>query len=740
MTISTALAARSGGGDDGQSSQSNARTAPSSLVMTMAIVDSPLVCSRPEWFQKLVKMYFEDLTNLLSPRLVEVSSKAFLNCLKRIITSEAKDLSSLLVSATVLSKKTCAVEIRPEIVEEIVEPKEELSLDDDVEEFAEALEEEDVEESPEDIVDVKFDVPSEEEPKLKRLKIQPISPYQTRSRRLQQEDSKSEVEEIEIPAEDGDEWEIVETEEEEFDLSLFESGGDEETEDIKFVKETEYDEALLTKEAGVKVVLVPRSFACQLCDKRLKDVYSFKRHMMLVHLSARKPCPICGKFLKNSKSLSAHRVRNAFFSVLSAHRVRYHGQMQECPTCEKSFAVGRIYERHVLTHTETPSFQCSECEAKFYTANELNNHINACHGPKFPCLLCGKQFSKSGLRKHLPRHAEDKLTCHSCSLTFSSSYEVALHKREAHNGLPVFPCPMCERKFLTDTKLDRHLAVRHEVPSPSQPVTRYPCSVCGKTFKTARHAKRHSEQVHGTKVTCTLCNYSIPEAGYEAHMKKHEQFPDTTCIECGKTCLNIDQLRQHTRLVHGLKVPCHVCGKEFPPDALRKHMMGHSEANIPCDLCPAMFKHQYALNEHKRKRHTEHPEILCPTCGKKFYQARNLKVHMKYHQEPKFPCGLCDKVFFRKCNYNQHLRQAHEGMRPWRCEPCARGFYTKVALEKHQKLTHGNGNLVLTKKPIHHVSRLRQGSTAIAEEASEEPKELAHEDGLAASCVDSSPK
>ncbi|CAG0881800.1 unnamed protein product [Cyprideis torosa] len=37
MTISTALAARSGGGDDGQSSQSNARTAPSSLVMTGSV-------------------------------------------------------------------------------------------------------------------------------------------------------------------------------------------------------------------------------------------------------------------------------------------------------------------------------------------------------------------------------------------------------------------------------------------------------------------------------------------------------------------------------------------------------------------------------------------------------------------------------------------------------------------------------------------------------------------------------
>ncbi|CAG0889352.1 unnamed protein product [Cyprideis torosa] len=62
----------------------------------MTIDHSPLVNSRPQWFQKMVELFFKDLSEVLTPPLLARSKQVFLKSLKNALDSEAEGLSFVL--------------------------------------------------------------------------------------------------------------------------------------------------------------------------------------------------------------------------------------------------------------------------------------------------------------------------------------------------------------------------------------------------------------------------------------------------------------------------------------------------------------------------------------------------------------------------------------------------------------------------------------------------------------------
>ncbi|KAH6881127.1 hypothetical protein B0T10DRAFT_411337 [Thelonectria olida] len=95
---------------------------------------------------------------------------------------------------------------------------------------------------------------------------------------------------------------------------------------------------------------------------------------------------------------------------------------------------------------------------------------------------------------------------------------------------------------------------------------------------------------------------------------------------------------------------CNTCGKRYTqPYELRVHYRTHTgEKPYACDTCGKRFTRLYNLNVHKRT-HTGEKPYACDTCSREFIQSYELKVHYRTHTgEKPYACDTCGKRFSQK--------------------------------------------------------------------------------------------
>ena len=82
--------------------------------------------------------------------------------------------------------------------------------------------------------------------------------------------------------------------------------------------------------------------------------------------------------------------------------------------------------------------------------------------PQFNCEICGKIFEdKETLARHETTHASEfKHTCDVCNKTFSSQYNMEVHKSINHKQ---YKCDMCSETFSQKTKLAHHIKLHAAV-------------------------------------------------------------------------------------------------------------------------------------------------------------------------------------------------------------------------------------------------------------------------------------
>lgn len=132
--------------------------------------------------------------------------------------------------------------------------------------------------------------------------------------------------------------------------------------------------------------------------------------------------------------------------------------------------------------------------------------------------------------------------CQSCNKTFVSPHNFIAHLRDAHHGSHSHACELCDKRFISNAELERHL-VTHNIEWPSasnlpensfkptfnlatskeatqQSVRcRYACYLCQKSFKRKFNLKLHMNMHSGTKLyTCHLCEKSYK---HPSHLKAH---------------------------------------------------------------------------------------------------------------------------------------------------------------------------------------------------------------------------
>ncbi|CAG0915044.1 unnamed protein product [Notodromas monacha] len=186
-----------------------------------------------------------------------------------------------------------------------------------------------------------------------------------------------------------------------------------------------------------KIGTDPTDWKCDRCDiPAFTSLREYRKHRRS-HLSTL--CPICGILLKDSCA-----------STVKKHIgiVHFREKRLECEICQQKFAYAEsLYAHQAREHK--------------YKAERVHQ----------PCQICGKVLtSRCGLRQHL--------------------LQVHNYVRDHYT---VYPCSLCDKKFILKSKLRDHMNV-HEGIKP------FSCPFCPLTSGQFGYLKQHAFKVHGKVV------------------------------------------------------------------------------------------------------------------------------------------------------------------------------------------------------------------------------------------------
>ncbi|KAM9770011.1 uncharacterized protein ACNS7B_007265 [Menidia menidia] len=162
------------------------------------------------------------------------------------------------------------------------------------------------------------------------------------------------------------------------------------------------------------------------------------------------------------------------------------------------------------------------------------------------------------------------------------------------------------------------------------------------------------------------------------------------CGQCGRTFGSRAGLEAHV-VLHGRHQPfcCPLCGKSFPDaKTFKRHGRVHRNGRIHvCRECGKGFVYPFGLTKHEQMVHGRIKPFICQVCNKGFFTKRDVEVHIRIHTgEKPFHCHLCEKKFTRRVELNVHLRWHNGEKRHW-CPFCGKGFLDFNNLKRH-KYTH----------------------------------------------------
>ncbi|GFY50697.1 hypothetical protein TNIN_118471 [Trichonephila inaurata madagascariensis] len=116
------------------------------------------------------------------------------------------------------------------------------------------------------------------------------------------------------------------------------------------------------------------------------------------------------------------------------------------------------------------------------------------------CSLCQRRFvDESRLDRHMLNHTEEKpFPCQLCENKFQHKSSLTQHMR-FHTGEKLIQCDLCEKRFTKKSELKRHVR-SHTGEKPFQ------CNICGRKFSQKSNLKTHVLRHFGDKpLQCSIC-------------------------------------------------------------------------------------------------------------------------------------------------------------------------------------------------------------------------------------------
>ena len=149
------------------------------------------------------------------------------------------------------------------------------------------------------------------------------------------------------------------------------------------------------------------------------------------------------------------------------------------------------------------------------------------------------------------------------------------------------------------------------------------------------------------------------------------------------------------------KINCTICGIEISKSNIKRHLdkhFGNHEKGFPCEVCERVLLTKQALERHKEIHNETRQRFQCETCGKKFVEEYNLKVHKQNahsgDERERYACDSCSKQFLSKQYLKFHIVKDHGVAKKLPCKICNKEFTRQYCLSQHLKTHEENRETV----------------------------------------------
>jgi len=362
------------------------------------------------------------------------------------------------------------------------------------------------------------------------------------------------------------------------------------------------------------------------------------------------------KMPDNNTQLDSY-FRDFYWAVIMAKDKRY--GRNKFPKLTLEIFINLFNEAIERINTNSPMFECFSCNTTIPSWKAFRAH--KCE-PFIVCEVCDMKFkTKSKLQRHINGvHIKDqKYFCIVCKKGFTSNDAISKHVILHDNSRKRVICEICKKLFSTKDVMINH---KNRVHYPKSHV----CKKCGRKFAFKSILQNHVEQNHLEKdfVCAICCKVLKSHDGLNQHIYRVHPNKLFTCTECNKEFKRKDTLLAHIENFHKkISYNCEACGQDFA----KKHSLAfhikvqHNQFRYKCDICEKEFTHSYRVKEHKKIDH-EGIFYQCTesNCNKKYRFKSALENHINIvHKMITLKCEYCNKSLKRRDYLNKHIKRYH---------------------------------------------------------------------------------
>ena len=329
-------------------------------------------------------------------------------------------------------------------------------------------------------------------------------------------------------------------------------------------------------------------FSCEICGSALKTIYSYRRHMKIIHNSERNlPCRYCGKLFRDISEITGHE------------KIHLEKKPYPCDMCSMSFVLPHRLKRHQMSHTGEKPYTCEFCNHKMRDKDYLAKHIKKYH---------------SGASKY---------SCKQCSFHCVFKKDLNLHIREMHSVLSQRKVRQQQTEQITlvpdvhtgATVAHQEVVVTSNHQEASSELPPETIQAISKLLQEADQSNEATSEANDASEAeevlyqCMECGFQSPDvADMRTHMNGHLQDggAQVDCVEvddavtyrcedCGFTSSNAVELYEHVLSNHQE----HESHSDVQTDNAIKSNVTQPDRSKHCDKCGLEFSNLTDLRIHQ---------------------------------------------------------------------------------------------------------------------------------------------